>query len=362
MNVAFDMSPQSLGNKGAGRYTRELSAALSREGGVSLQRVGVSQPRTPSAMHNAERAARAILSYPFEIGRQAARSGADLLHLPAPIAPVRAAMPVVLTIHDVMPWRHPGDYGRVALRRERAFTRRLARSARRVLVPSQFTRGEVIEYLGVDPDAVAVVPHGVDGRFRPQPTGLVGRAQRFGIPPGPFVLWVGTSEPRKNAAALEAAFRRVRREMPDVHLVMAGPWAADPSFDDAPAASEHGVIRPGVVTDEELSQLYSEASCFVFPSRYEGFGLPLLEAMACGTPVIAANVGAMPEVVGDAGLLVDPDDEASIASAIESVLSSPALAADLRQRGLERAREFTWAHAAARTAEQYRQVLGDDAR
>lgn len=361
MNVAFDMSPQYLGNKGAGRYTRELGAALSREDGVTLLRVGFSQPRTSSAMRNAERAARALISYPFEIGRQSSRAGADLLHLPAPIAPVRAPVPVVLTIHDMMPWRHPGDYGRVSLRRERAFTRRLARSARRILVPSQFTRGEVIEHLDVDPGAVAVVPHGVDGRFRPHPAGLVERAHRFGIPPGPYVLWVGTPEPRKNAAALERAFRLVRREMGGVHLVMAGPWLADPAFDGVIAADD-GVIRPGFVTDDELSQLYSEASCFVFPSRYEGFGLPLLEAMACGTPVIASNTGAMPEVVGDAGLLVDPDDDAAIASTVTSVLSSPALAADLRQRGLERAHEFTWAHAAALTADQYRDVLGDDAR
>lgn len=358
VHVAFDISPRALGNAGAGRYTRELAAALSREAGVTLERIGFAQERSGSVMRNAERAARAIAAYPFEIGRQASRAGAQVLHCPAPIIPVRTSLPLVVTIHDLMPWRHPEGYGRVALGRERLFTKRLVKSAKRVLVASRFMRDEVVDVLGVDPAKLAVVPHGVDARFHPQAPELAGRAHRFGIPPGPFVVWVGTAEPRKNVPTLIEAFELLRQRVRDVSLVMVGAWAeSDIELDNRLSSMARSVIRPGFVTDTELAQLYSASQAFVFPSLYEGFGLPLLEAMACGSPVVASNVGGIPEVVGDAGVLVDPEDPGAFADALERVIEDASFAADMRQRGLERSHEFTWQQTAHGTAAQYREAL-----
>lgn len=359
MRVGVDTTPQMLGLPGVGRYTKELVAAVAREPGVEVERLGAVASRTSSPMRSAEWAARGIVYYPVELGRHATRRGVEVVHLPAPIAPVRVSVPLVVTVHDMLPWRYPEGYRRLTLTRERLFTKRIVRSAARVLVASESTRTDVIDVLGVDPGRVVVVAHGVDGRFSPHQTSPSNLAHRFGIPPGPFVLWVGTTEPRKNLTTLLRAFSLVRRRHPDLSLVLVGEWGTD----DETLARELDrmssyVIRPGFVSDDELAYLYSATACFVYPSLYEGFGLPPLEAMACGAPVVAANVSSIPEVVGDAGLLVDPHDPDGFADAMEDVLGSTTRQADLRQRGLERANQFTWSRAAAETVAQYRAAIG----
>ncbi len=358
LSVGFDTTPQVLGNAGVARYTRELGATLAHEPGVTLHRLGTTRERTASPMRNAERAIRQLAAYPLALGREAAGQGVDLIHCPAPIVPVRSKLPLVLTLHDLLAWHDDHGRGRVALAREKVFTRRLAKQARRVLVPSEFLREEAITFLGLDPDRVAVVPHGVDARFGPTQINLVGRAQRFGIPPGPFVMWVGTTEPRKNLAVVVQAFALLRQRRPDLNLVLVGEWGLAPDEVERDiVALGSCVIRPGYVRDPELAQLYSQTDCFVFPSLYEGFGLPVLEAMACGAPVVTSDRGALREVAGDAAVLVEPADVSAVVDAVDAIVGSPARKSDLRQAGLERSHAFTWQASAEATVAQYREAL-----
>lgn len=363
MRVGFDMTPSVLALAGVGRYTKELSGALSRIPGVELQRLGYDGlGGADPVRRRADRVARNVAYYPVLLGRQAARRRVDLVHCPAPVAYVRTGCPLVVTIHDMLPWRYPELFGRVALARQRLVMGRMAKGAERILVGAEYTRRDVVEFLGVSPRRVEVVPLGVDRRFNRLETDPSQLAHRFGIPPGPFVLWVGTLEPRKNLSALLRAFALVRRRTPETSLVLVGGWGlADAEVERDLDQLGRSVIRPGYVSDEELAILYSATTCFVFPSLYEGFGLPPLEAMACGAPVIASDRSSIPEVVGDAGILVDPADPDQLADAIESVVLHPDRAEDLRRRGIAHARRFTWARSAELTLESYRAALADPA-
>ena len=176
----------------------------------------------------------------------------------------------------------------------------------------------------------------------------------------PFVLYLGTLEPRKNLPALLRAFDAVAPDVPhELVLVGAEGWMTGPIFDTWRALRHQDRVRlAGFAPAAALPAWYSAADLFAYPSRYEGFGLPPLEAMACGTPVITSNVSSLPEVVGDAALTVDPSDEVALSAAIRRVLTDPALSADLRERGLRRAATFSWARTAAATVAAYREAVG----
>jgi len=362
VRVGFDMTPARVETPGVGRYTADLSAALAQLPGVQLERLGFPALGDGALGRQAGRVGRSVAYYPVLLGRQAARRRVDVLHVPGPVAPVRAALPLVVTVHDVRAWREPEQFGRVAVRRHRLLVTRVVRSAARVLVGTEHMRRDVVELTGVPPGRVQVVPLGVDARFNrvePDPGRL---AHRFGIPPGPFILWVGTTEPRKGLANLLRAFALVRRRAPEVALVLVGEWGfADAGVERDLEQLGQSIIRPGFVTDDELVTLYSASACFCFPSLYEGFGLPPLEAMACGAPVVASDRGGIPEVIGDAGVLVDPVDADALADALESVVLSPERAADLRRRGAARARGFTWARSAELTLDAYRGAIAEAA-
>lgn len=361
MRVGFDMTPAHLDVAGVGRYTTQLAGALARAQGIELERLGFEGlSGGDTVRRNANRVARAVAYYPVMLGRQAAHRRVDLIHCPRPVAPIRASRPIVITVHDMLPWRYPELFGRATLRRERLLATRIARGAARILVGAEHTRDDVVQYLGVSPHRVAVVPLGVDARFTRVVTTRAELAHRFGIPPGPFVLWVGTFEPRKNLGALVRAFALMRRRAPEVSLVLVGDQGvAEPALQRDLDQLASSIIRPGFVTDEELAVLYSSTTCFVFPSLYEGFGLPPLEAMACGAPVVASDRSSIPEVVGDAGILVDATNPDALADAIESVVLTPERVADLRRRGMERARQLSWTRCAELTIETYRAALAD---
>jgi glycosyltransferase involved in cell wall biosynthesis len=182
---------------------------------------------------------------------------------------------------------------------------------------------------------------------------------RYGLH-GPYVLYVGALEPRKNIPGLLRAFVRLRADFPDLTLALGGSprW----KFAEIPRALEELALEPvvrftGYIADSDLPALYSAAAAFCFPSFYEGFGLPVLEAMACGTPVVCSNTSSLPEVAGDAALLVEPRDEVALTEAIARVLTDEALAEDLRERGLKRAASFSWDRTAELTLAVYRSVL-----
>lgn len=258
----------------------------------------------------------------------AARRDAALLFSPANLAPLAFPRNVVV-IHDAAALREPGWYSRLYVAWQRAILPALAKRALHVVTVSQFSRSELVSLLGVPPDRVTVVPGGVDERFRPD----VEPAKRQ----RPYVLTVASRTARKNLGALDPTAARLAAEGLDL-LVVGGDR---PQFRDEPGASRVRFL--GHVNDAELPGLYAGASAFVLPSHYEGFGLTALEAMACGTPVVVSNRTALPEVVGDAGVLVDPDDPPAIADAVMGALGDRELGA----HGAARARRYSWSATAS---------------
>ena len=276
-------------------------------------------------------------------------SKGKLLFSPANTGPLSVAKQVV-TIHDLSVIDRPEGFNPSFRVFYRFLLPRLARRVRAVITVSAFTRERLIEWAKILPSRVYVIPNGVDRRFSPQQIDSIERLRNaLQIPSPYYILSLGSIEPRKNLPRLLAAWERIQRELPqEVWLVVAGGKGKSSVFNDVGIQNlPPRVHLTGRVADELLPALYSGALAFVYPSLYEGFGLPPLEAMACGTPVLTANVTAMPEVVGDAGLLVDPYNVEAIAHGIRRLVEDSALREELRKKGLERAKQFTW----ERTAE-----------
>ena len=290
----------------------------------------------------------------------ARRAGVDLIHAPAYTAPFWSRAPVVLTIHDVSYARHPHWY---PYRRDwvrRAFYRRSAAVASFILTDSTFSAGEIAEAYGIRHDRIAVAPLGVEPAFSP----AAGR-DRLELPTGvnePFLLHVGDLHERRNLGVAIKALVAARRHVgarSALSLVLAG---VDRGIADslraiaAHAGIADAVVCLGAVSEERLRALYQRAIALVYPSLYEGFGLPVLEAMASGTPVLASRAASIPEVVGSAGILLDPLDVPGWAQAIVDIVNDQNLASKLRAAGLLRAAEFTWERTARMTLDVYRRV------
>ena len=265
----------------------------------------------------------------------------------------------MITLHDVLGFDHPEWFTRALALQWRLVLTRALRRASCVLVPSTHTRDRLVARLGLDEERIRLVPLGVDPQFTPgeTPDGLL---ERLGLE-GPFVLTVGTLQPRKNVETAVQAFERLAAAGAEQRLAIVGGrgWRDDALAElirRSPAADR--IVMTGRVGDDDLVGLYRAADCFVFPSRYEGFGFPPLEAMACNTPVISSDRTSLPEVVGDAALLVDPDDVHAIERALTELLSSPELGAELVERGRRRVAQFTWSRCAELTVEAYRSALG----
>lgn len=283
----------------------------------------------------------------------------DLLLAPDFVAPPTAWARTIVTIHDLSYLAVP-QYADPGLRRylSGAVPRSLRRAAHVVAV-SETTRREAIERLGLTPDRVSVVYNGVDPAFRPLPPATVDEVRRRLALPERFILTLGTLEPRKNHLGLIQAFAQLQESEPAVSLLVAGRrgWLDEPIFRAVEELGLQASVRfLGGVDDADLPALLNAAAVVAYPSFYEGFGLPPLEAMACGTPVVTSTGGALPEVCGEAALLVDPADTAGLADAIGRALMDRALRTTLRERGLRRAAGFTWANTAAGLVEVFRRV------
>jgi len=276
----------------------------------------------------------------------------------AAIAPTRRGQRLVVTVHDLAFLRHPQLFPRDWRMLYRAGLRAVARRADAVLVPSAFTAHELRERSGVDPARVHVTPLAAS-----LPVGehedIASTLQRLAVP-RPYVLSVGTLEPRKNQARLVRAYRRLAAQGRPHALVLNGPdgWLDDELRRELEARGPGRVVRTRDLSAADLDALYRGADVFAYPALYEGFGLPVVEAMARGVPTVASNTTSIPEVAGDAAVLVDPLDEDAIATALDAVLDDAALADDLRRRGPLQAAGFSWRETAQATLRVYRHVAG----
>ena len=293
----------------------------------------------------------------WQLPRLELRHRLDLLHVQY-VAPLWNRSRVVVTIHDVLFESHPGFFPPFFRLRSRWLVRRTARRAAQVFTVSEFSRAEIAARYGVPEDRLTVLHNAVDrGRFHPGGGGE-SIVERRGLRTGGYILSVGRLEPRKNIAALLQAYARLPAT--GLPLVVAGArdFGFRSLFDLAASLGIAARVRfMEDVADAELPALYRHARLFVFPSFAEGFGLPPLEAMASGVPVISSATTALPEVVGDAALRCDPDDIASLAAGMERLLADPRLAAELASKGLARAHLFQWETAARRVAATYARLL-----
>jgi glycosyltransferase involved in cell wall biosynthesis len=351
VKVGFDSAPMSMNQAGERRYAAALLDALRELGEPEVAEL-TPWRREPGGLLKrvAYQGMAEAFYYPFWIGRQARRAGVDIVHHPRHLVPPELGLPCpsVVTVHDVLPLSRPDHFSQLILRRYRALARGAAKRARLVLTGSHHSAAEICEHLGVEPEKIRVTPYGVEPRFKPLAVS----------PPVPYVLCVGTFEPRKNLAGAVRAFERVSRDFPEHKLVLVGGkgWK-NADLERALKASPAPIECRGRVFDDELVRLYSGADCFLFPSLGEGFGFPVLEAMACGAPVVASDRTSLPELAGDAAVLVDPTDDDALASALASVLASPHRRAELRERGLEHSRAFSWPECARLTVAAYREAL-----
>ncbi len=290
--------------------------------------------------------------------RSAARARVDVLHTLAYTAPFLAPMPVAVSIHDVSYARHPEWYPheRDALRR--AYYRISAQRADAVIAPSHFSASEIQAAYGLGPDRVTVVPLAVEAMFAG--SGPDGDADADAPLPGgirePFALHVGEIHARRNPDVVLRALTTIeQRGGPAVPLVLAGVDRGEIAALTSQAPGR--VVALGRVDDAVLARLYRRAALLVYPSRYEGFGFPIIEAMAAGLPVVASNAASLPEVAGDAALLVDPEDADGWADAVTRILHDATLRDDLVARGKARAAGFTWGRTARLTADVYRRLV-----
>jgi glycosyltransferase involved in cell wall biosynthesis len=360
---------------GSGQYTRRLvEALLARDAAPRITLVAPGdweiEPPQGANVVRVGRPGRGHLSKAWfeQIGfpRVCQRLGADLAHVPYWAAPLRSRTPVVVTVHDLVPLLLPEYRGGALARLYTGLVAATARGAAAVLTDSGASQRDIIHHLRLDESRVYAVPLAAGPEYHPSPAGLPDTdiARKYDLPPR-YVLYLGGYDVRKNVGTLLQAYTYVRGGVSDAcPLVLAGrlPERASVRFPDVRAQIERqgldDVVRLiGEVDEADKPGLYRGAEVFVYPSRYEGFGLPPLEAMSCGTPVVVAESSSLPEVVGGAGFLVAPDDARHMAGAILALLMQDDLAREMSRRGIEQAARFGWARTAAETQAVYQRAL-----
>jgi len=369
LRVAFDVTIARTNRMGSGMYARQLVDALRPIMGERLSPIDF-RYATPVTQPKTARDRLATLAHDIwwtQVATLGAAHACDarLLHMPTMLAPVRSSLPVVLTVHDLAIMRFPEKFRLWHRTCVSFFLPRLARTVDAIVTGSEATKADLVDLLDVEPERVYVIPYGIGSNFAPLPIDHPRLAEvraRYRLPRD-YVISVGTIEPRKNLVRLLEAIKLLRSSgngLSELRLVHAGPigWRADdvPRTATSLGLDEH-VQFLGFVPDEDLAALYQLARASIYPSLFEGFGFPVLEAMATGCPVVTANCSSMPEVAGDAAVLVDPRSVESIADGIARVWSDDGLRRDLASRGLRRAAGYTWAATARQTLRLYDHVL-----
>lgn len=369
MHIGIDYTAAIHQTAGIGRYAREIVAALARAQTRHEYRLFVAAARGVAPVDLApnfawrptwisERwLARLWYRLQMPLPVEAWTGRLDVFHQPDFFLPPTRARAIV-TVHDLSFVREPDSVMTGMTRQLNQWVPRSVERAAHVVAVSEATKQDVVDIYGTSPAKIAVIYHGVRPEFTPvtEASRLQAVRQQYKLGDAPFILTVGTLQPRKNHLRLVQAFAAV--ESP-YRLVLAGGrgWDADAVFAEVERRRLGARVHfPGFVAEADLPALYSAAELFVYPSLYEGFGLPLLEAMACGTPVIAANRAALPEVVGAAGMLVNPYEVDDLAAAITQLLADPTRRQHLAVAGQQRAAQFTWDKVATQLLNLYQEV------
>ena len=364
MRIGFDA--RAIRYRGIGTYSRNLLRCFAGSGiefvvfcqdqekdAIPLvdEFTLVSANMDPLAVH--ERAAfRALVE----------RSGVDLLHVPSPWAPTPLSVLLVATIHDVTPLLYPRSMQLLERFRYRRQLTHTLEQARRIITVSRISFSALCASVGVDPAKVRVIHNGVSEKFKPQTDAEVQTAvrHRYALPER-FAFWVGDFRPEKNLPFLIQGWSRLRKKLPEpLPLVLAGAQTGEfrrVRNEVKRRGLEELISFPGFIRDDDLAAVYSAATVFVFPSLYEGFGLPPLEAMACGTPCVVSNSSSLPEVTGSAALLFNPTSLDSFEDCMVRVLTRPDLYDTLREDGLRQSALFPWSRAADETLQVYRSAF-----
>jgi glycosyltransferase involved in cell wall biosynthesis len=372
LHIAIDA--HSVGTQLAGNetYAVNLIEALAHIDSINRYTLYVTKPaaverfsgRWPNFFVARTRPHTPLVRIPLTLSAELRRHPVDLLHVQF-TAPPFAPCPIVATIHDLAFEHLPQTFKRRSWIQLRLTVRNTAKRAAQVIAVSEYSRADIVKTYGLSPDRVTAIPEAAPNHFaRVLDDKEIQRVRHtYGIS-GDYILSVGSIQPRKNLIRLVRSFARLRDErtggkLPKLVLVGKKAWL----FGETLRAIEQSgvgdqIILTDYVSENDLPALYSGALCFVYPSYFEGFGLPPLEAMKCGTPVIVGNMTSLPEVVGEAALLVNPFDEGEILAAITRLIDNPDLRDRLRVKGLKQASRFNWHDTAKRTLEVYEQVAG----
>jgi len=353
---------------GIGRYVVNLASALKRVA-PDLDLTLLRDPSTPDqrlALPDLPTLDCAVS--PFKLSQQwrvrsiLRRSQATLYHSAYYLMPYAPGMPSIVTCYDLVPLIYPQYFSAPQRLIFRTAHWLALRTARITLAISEATKSDLVRSFHIDPQRIVVTPLAADAHFQPPSRAAIDRVRQQHALPDRYLLYFGSNKPHKNVPHLVEAFGQlgIKAQGSGIGLVIAGHW--DERYPQAKALVEQlglkDVVRfIGPVQDADLPALYGGAEVFVFPSQYEGFGFPVLEAMACGAPVVCSNRSSLPEIAGDAALLCDPTDVEALAHALEQVLGDLDLRNTLRARSLNRAAQFSWEQTAQQTLEAYRSVV-----
>jgi glycosyltransferase involved in cell wall biosynthesis len=370
MRIGFDATAIPANRTGAGNYIFNLVQALARIDSHNQYMIfakpshigefGIDQPNFHFTGVNLSARPQRLAWEQASLPLRIKQLGLDVLHSPHYTMPLPKTCKSVVTFCDMTFHLLPEMHSRL----KRVFFQRMMRwsasHADKLIAISESTRHDVIRLLNVAPEQIVTIPLAASPDYRALPANCVAEVcTRYELMPGRYIAYVGVLEPRKNVPLLIEGYAALAAEFPDIPLVIAGKkgWMYDEIFQRLTALGlEQRVRFLGYVPDADLTPLYNGARVFVYPSRYEGFGLPVLEAMQCGTPVITTNVSSMPEVAEDAALLVAPDDLAGLVVALRRVLTDDILARDLGQRGQKRSATFSWERCAQETLQVYQSL------
>lgn len=374
MRICIDVSAAVHGRAGLGRYAQELTAAISEMDCKNeyitfynhASQANLKPPidrlqRITSLHSNKPWRMRVLLAHLAGLAQDRLFPDIDLFHATDHLLPRFYNIKSVFTVNDLTFSLYPKthrSWNRLFLQ---LMMPRFLRTANAIIAISDCTRRDVSRVYGLDPEKIQVIYDGVHPHFHPVQEGEKQAVCRKYSLPEQYLLNVGTIEPRKNLNTLLEAYHLIRQRGINLPLVIAGKkgWRSEGFFKKRRLAGlEEQVQWAGFVSDNDLPAIYSGASAFIFPSLYEGFGLPVLEAMACGTPVICSNVSSLPEIAGEAALMFDPCDPDALAGAIARVLTDGALNQELRELGYAQAARFTWEQTARKTLAVYEQAAG----